>query len=87
ACDVRSCTRIFAPVCGTNTTTFLNACVAERTGVNILYAGLCQEQGNNCSNNYVPVCGVDKKTYDNRCLLDNAEIRLAYAGVCFGQSN
>jgi hypothetical protein len=87
ACNVRSCTGIYAPVCGKNNKTFLNACVAERAGINIIYAGLCETQGNNCSNQYAPVCGIDKKTYDNRCFLDNAKIQLAYAGVCLGEAN
>tara|TARA_B110000008_G_C16825304_1_gene506312 strand:- start:740 stop:931 length:192 start_codon:yes stop_codon:yes gene_type:complete len=63
----------------------MNACIAERSGVNIQFAGLCPEQGKYCPETWAPVCGVDKTTYDNRCFLDNAKVKIAYAGVCFGQ--
>ena len=86
ACNARSCTGIYAPVCSDNNKTFLNACVAERAEERIMHAGLCEEQGKNCPNEYIPVCGVDKKTYENRCFLDNAKIKLAYAGICLGQA-
>ena len=86
ACDSRACTQTYAPVCGENSMTYLNACIAERSGTRIQYAGLCAEQGTACEEIYMPVCGIDQRTYDNKCHLDNAGVELAYAGVCFGQS-
>jgi len=86
ACNSRACTQTYAPVCGENSMTYLNACIAERSGARIQYAGLCPEQGKFCEETYMPVCGIDQRTYDNKCLLDNAGVELAYAGVCFGQS-
>ena len=82
---MRACPRLFVPVCGADDLTYGNACQAERAGVRIQHAGLCQSQGRNCSNDYQPVCGLDGNTYDNQCQLDNAGVRLAYAGACLGQ--
>ena len=85
ACGVRPCPRLFVPVCGADDLTYGNACQAERAGVRIQHAGLCESQGRNCPNDYQPVCGLDGNTYDNQCQLENAGVRLAYAGACLGQ--
>jgi hypothetical protein len=76
---------MYVPVCGDDQMTYGNACQAERTGVRILHAGLCESQGKNCPRVYQPVCGLDGNTYENNCQLENAGVTLAYAGVCLGQ--
>ena len=73
------------PVCGSDNTTYGNACLAERKGARIDYAGVCEDQGRNCSREYAPVCGVDGVTYDNECQLGNAGVTQAYAGACLGE--
>ena len=83
-CNVRPCTNRFVPVCGSDSRTYANACFAERLGMRIEYAGVCEELGRNCPNDYKPVCGMDGQTYDNECQLDNAGVQKAYAGACFG---
>jgi hypothetical protein len=82
---VRACPRLFVPVCGSDEMTYGNACHAERNGVRIRHAGLCEAQGRNCPSVYQPVCGLDGNTYENNCQLENAGVTLAYAGVCLGQ--
>jgi len=81
---VRSCPRLFIPVCGVDAVTYGNACFAERRGVSIEYAGVCDSLGENCPNDFLPVCGMDGETYDNSCQLDNAGVQKAYAGSCVG---
>ena len=63
-----------------------NACQAERKGVRIRHAGLCESEGQrNCPRIYQPVCARDGNTYSNACVMENAGERLAYAGACLGQ--
>ena len=76
---------MYVPVCGADDVTYGNACIAERAGARIQYAGLCEVQGRNCPPDYLPVCGLDGMTYDNDCQLNNANVQLAYAGACVGQ--
>jgi hypothetical protein len=76
---------MYVPVCGADERTYGNACIAERNGARIQYAGLCEAQGQNCPPDYQPVCGLDGVTYDNDCQLNNAEVPLAYAGACVGE--
>jgi hypothetical protein len=64
--------------------TYSNACHAERRGVRVEYAGVCENLGRNCPDDYAPVCGMDGVTYDNDCQLDNAGVTKAYAGACIG---
>ena len=64
--------------------TYGNACHAERRGIRIEYAGVCEEQGQNCPRDYLPVCGMDGVSYDNECQLENAGVQKAYAGKCLG---
>ena len=75
---------LFVPVCGSDNLTYANACFAERRGIRIDYAGMCEEQGRNCPRVYLPVCGLDGITYDNECQLENAGVLKAYAGACIG---
>lgn len=44
-CRVRPqvCTRIYLPVCGCDSKTYSNACVANAAGVDVYYAGPCRE--------------------------------------------
>jgi len=72
------------PVCGADALTYSNACQAERRGVRIDYAGVCDEQGKNCPREFAPVCGIDGVTYENECQIENAGITKAYAGACVG---
>jgi hypothetical protein len=83
-CNVRPCPSIFVPECGSDGVTYSNACQAERRGVRIDYAGMCEGQGRNCPRVYAPVCGLDAVTYDNECQLGNAGVDKAYAGACLG---
>ncbi len=83
-CNVRPCPTIFVPVCGADGMTYGNACQAERRGIRIDYAGVCEGQGRNCPREYAPVCGIDGVTYENECQLENAGITKAYAGACLG---
>ncbi|MCH8099983.1 MAG: hypothetical protein IIC12_01675 [Proteobacteria bacterium] len=64
--------------------TYGNACYAERLGVSIEYAGVCDSLGENCPNDYLPVCGMNGVTYDNECQIDNAGVQKVYAGTCSG---
>jgi coxsackievirus/adenovirus receptor len=74
------------PVCGADELTYGNACLAERKGVRIRQAGLCETEGQrNCPRVYQPVCARDGNTYSNVCLMENAKQELAYAGKCLGQ--
>ena len=82
---MRQCLILFVPVCSADGETYGNACHAERRGVRIDYAGLCEEQGRNCPRDYLPVCGMDGATYDNECQLENAGVTRAYAGACLGR--
>ncbi len=75
---------MFVPVCGSDQLTYSNACHAERRGIRIDYAGMCEEQGRNCPSDYLPVCGLDGVTYDNECQLENSGVDKAYAGACVG---
>ena len=84
-CNSRPCPTLFIPVCGSDSMTYSNACQAERKGIRIEYAGVCEDQGRNCPREYSPVCGIDGVTYDNECQLENAEVIKAYAGACLGR--
>jgi hypothetical protein len=81
---MRSCPNLFVPVCGADGMTYSNACHAERRGIRVEYAGVCEGLGDNCPDDYSPVCGLDGVTYDNDCQLDNAGVTKAYAGACIG---
>ncbi len=83
-CNQRPCPALFIPVCGSDGITYGNACHAERRGIRIDYAGICEDQGRNCPRAYLPVCGMDGVTYDNDCQLGNASVTKAYAGSCLG---
>lgn len=37
------CTRIYLPVCGCDSKTYSNACLAHAAGVDVYYAGPCRE--------------------------------------------
>lgn len=66
----------FAPVCGCNNITYLNACVAQNHyGLTEFTEGPCdqgcehpwQDNTMGCPENWDPVCGCDSITYGNEC--------------------
>merc|ERR1712055_1101663 len=88
----KMCTKIFMPVCGSDSTTYNNKCELENAScqseveITVAHDGRCC--GPVCPAIFAPVCGSDGKTYDNQCELDYAncqsdvEITLAHDGMC-----
>ena len=79
------CKKDFQPVCGIDGNTFVNACFADVSAVEIDYLGVCENPLISCSEEYAPVCGVDNKTYNNACLAVSVGIEIVEPFACPGQ--
>lgn len=84
------CTKEYRPVCGCDSRTFGNACLAERAGVTRMTEGKChpcQEPALIGKHKPIlrvmkPVCGCNDITYDNESLAKNAGLKSWKEGKC-----
>lgn len=84
------CTKEYRPVCGCDSRTFGNRCLAEREGITRVTEGKCHE----CQDASLiglhrpilrvmkPVCGCNGITYNNESLAKNAGILKYTEGIC-----
>jgi hypothetical protein len=83
------CTQQYAPVCGErrgDRETFPNACVADRSGYDVIHRGQCRfddDEPRFCTKEYRPVCarlGDTLRTFGNACEADAAGWRIIDQG-------
>jgi hypothetical protein len=60
-----ACTNIYNPVCGDDLETYLSQCIAECSGVEVLYEGQCNTCV--CPLDYSPVCTENHVVFSNLC--------------------
>ena len=91
--DCGACPSTVALVCGSNGSTYNNACEAQVANTPVLHAGACVS-GENISCNFAPVgarepCGVEGKMYcrDNCPLCAVNDGRCTMVGACLRDSD
>lgn len=84
------------PVCGCNAVTYVNACMAEASGITVYTQGTCESACIDptqmdldavCTTEYDPVCGCNGVTYTNACRADAAGVVTYTNGPCSGNSS
>lgn len=94
------CTREYDPVCARGLDgqrrTFVNGCLAENAGFDVIRRGECRREGGDyqirdrprfCSREYQPVCGRNAsghRSFDNACEAEAAGYRVVDTGRCWG---
>jgi hypothetical protein len=68
-------------VCGVNSRTYENKCVAACVNTPLKGGGFC-DTNCNCGHYFLPVCGRDGATYDNSCKLDCKGVSKLHDGIC-----
>ncbi|CAD7970362.1 unnamed protein product [Amoebophrya sp. A120] len=90
------CSSVFAPICGSDGTTYANeGCIACKAGLSKAHDGACGAMvigtaaiggtayGCTCATAWNPVCGSDGETYSNEsCMGCVTGVKKAYAGEC-----
>ena len=86
ACNSRTCTQTYAPVCGENSMTYLNACIAERSGTRIQYAGCVLSKEQLVKRFTCLSAALTREHTTISVFWIMLVLSLPMRGVCFGQS-